>query len=279
MFRKHVRRLGAAASLIGTLLLVSAAVSPASQAANDPPGNNGTVKVEGRDIDSRPDNDPHPGCTFLLEFYNYDQGDLEADVTFELQPPTTRSGDDQTILTDTVPIGEDPAGGGGDLDARESYRLDIEGATPQPNQGYHVKLTVNAEGSQGADVKHKTFWVECETPTTTTTQPEGTTTTTTEPSGPTTTTTVAPTTTTTPTTATPTTATPTTGTPPATVQVGGVVETTTTTRPAPAVLGETETRGGELPRTGVDPTLLWSGVATLSSGLAMLAGTRRKPGR
>jgi hypothetical protein len=39
-----------------------------------------------------------------------------------------------------------------------------------PNQGFHVKLTINAEGSQGADVKHKVFWVtECiPSPTTTT---------------------------------------------------------------------------------------------------------------
>src|SRR5215212_6100053 len=29
---------------------------------------------------------------------------------------------------------------------------DIE---PHPNQGFHVKLTINAEGSQGADTKHK----------------------------------------------------------------------------------------------------------------------------
>jgi hypothetical protein len=33
-----------------------------------------------------------------------------------------------------------------------------------------VKLTVNNDGSQGADVKHKVFWVlGCETPPTTTT--------------------------------------------------------------------------------------------------------------
>src|SRR5918996_1379399 len=34
-----------------------------------------------------------------------------------------------------------------------------------PMQGHHVRLTINAEGSQGADVKHKVFWVEeCVTP-------------------------------------------------------------------------------------------------------------------
>ena len=45
------------------------------------------------------------------------------------------------------------------LDATETYTLDFTGITPHPVQGFHVKLTINAEGSQGADVKHKVFWV------------------------------------------------------------------------------------------------------------------------
>ena len=43
----------------------------------------------------------------------------------------------------------------GDRDASVTYTLDFTGITPHPNQGLHVKLTINAEGSQGADVKHK----------------------------------------------------------------------------------------------------------------------------
>ena len=30
----------------------------------------------------------------------------------------------------------------------ETYTLDFTGITPHPNQGFHVKLTVNAEGSR-----------------------------------------------------------------------------------------------------------------------------------
>ncbi len=41
-----------------------------------------------------------------------------------------------------------------------SSLISDSGVDPHPIQGYHVKLTVNAEGSQGADVKHKVFWVE-----------------------------------------------------------------------------------------------------------------------
>jgi hypothetical protein len=87
------------------------------------------------------------------------------------------------LLTDTVFIGEDDNSGGGSeagLDASETYTLDLTGIEPHPMQGVHVKLTINAEGSQGADVKHKVFWVTgCGPgPTTTTTTKPGETTTT-----------------------------------------------------------------------------------------------------
>jgi hypothetical protein len=91
------------------------------------------------------------------------------------------------LLTDTVFIGEDDNSGGGSeagLDASETYTLDFTGFEPHPQQGFHVKLTINADGSQGADVKHKVFWVTgCVVPpttttTTTTTTPHETTTTT-----------------------------------------------------------------------------------------------------
>ena len=145
----------AATALIGMALLLPGAAF----AAPNPPGNNGTVKLDARPFDAAPDNEPHVGCTFQLDFYGYDQGALDAQVTFEAHPPT---GDRQLLLTDTVFIGEDDNAGGGSqagLDARQTYRLDFTGITPHPEQGIHVKLTVNAEGSQGADTKHKVFWV------------------------------------------------------------------------------------------------------------------------
>jgi hypothetical protein len=147
-----------AMALIGGALLVPGVAA----AASNRPGNNGTVKIDARPFDAAPGNEPHVGCTFQVDFYGYDQGDLDALVTFEAHAPTTRSGADQVLLTDTVFIGEDDSSGGGSeagLDARQTYRLDFTGITPHPVQGFHVKLTVNAEGSQGADSKHKVFWV------------------------------------------------------------------------------------------------------------------------
>ena len=138
-------------------------VTEANAPPSDPPGNNGTVKIDGVEFDSHPNNQPHVGCTFQVDFYGFDEGDLDAVVTFALQSPT-KAGRTLTVTSgqgnpSTVDIGEDPAGGGTDVDAQETYTLAFTGA-PHPIQGYHVKLTVNAEGSIGADTKHKVFWVE-----------------------------------------------------------------------------------------------------------------------
>jgi hypothetical protein len=150
-----------------------------ASAAPNPAGNNGTIKVDREPFDDAPNNEPHVGCTFQVDFYGYDEGDLNADVTFTAHPPT---GDRQVLLTDTVFIGQDDNSGGGSeagLDASKTYTLDLTGIEPHPNQGVHVELTINADGSQGADTKHKVFWVTgCETPPTTSTTVGETTTTT-----------------------------------------------------------------------------------------------------
>jgi hypothetical protein len=150
----------------GALALAVAVASSAAAQQADPPGNNGTVKIDAVEFDDHPNNEPHVGCMFQVDFYGFDQGDLQATVTFETLPPT---GKDE-LLTDEVFIGEDPASGGTDLDASATYDLsdELAGIEPHPQQGWHVRLTVNAEGSQGADTKHKVFWVTGCGPTTST---------------------------------------------------------------------------------------------------------------
>jgi LPXTG-motif cell wall-anchored protein len=161
---------GGAACLVATI---------PGQASADPPGNNGTVKIDGVEFDDHPDNEPHVGCIFQVDWYGFDEGeDLFSHVTFEVHPPT---GKPEVILEDDVFIGEDDNSGGGSeagLDASETYDLStlLQAFEPHPNQGWHVKLTVNNDGSQGADVKHKVFWVSgCETPPTTSTSTTSTT--------------------------------------------------------------------------------------------------------
>ncbi len=141
-------------------LLAFVLVGPALAAVN-PGGNNGTIKIDGIPFDDHPNNEPHPGCIFQVDFYGFDEGALYADVLFEAIPPT---GAGEDLLTDTVFIGEDDNSGGGSergLDASQTYDLTaaLQGFTPHPKQGYHVKLTIHADGSQGADTKYKVFWV------------------------------------------------------------------------------------------------------------------------
>lgn len=148
------------------ILPMAAAVVFVPQAASatkgdDPKGNNGTVKIaEDGDLGS-PSNDPHVGCTFTVEWYGFDKGsDIVSEVQFEMQAPT---GDVKLTVDGPSKVfvgGDDNSGGGSaaGLDGRQAYTLSFKGAA-HPQQGYHVKLTVNTPGSQGADKKSKVFWV------------------------------------------------------------------------------------------------------------------------
>ncbi len=154
------RRLGFA---LATALVLTAMVVPMFTNAANPAGNNGTVKLDRLEFDTHPNNQPHVGCTFQVDWYGFDEGLLLfSDVTFEVHPPT---GKPAVLLTDGVFIGEDDNSGGGSvagLDAEKEYNLEsaLAGYAPHPNQGWHVKLTVRSDGSQGANTKHKVFWVE-----------------------------------------------------------------------------------------------------------------------
>ena len=138
----------------------------AGKAKQDPAGNNGTVKIAPYgEIDRIPNNTPHPGCTFQVEWYGFDEGDdVVSQVSFAMQAPTS----DVALSVDgptEVFVGGDSATGAGTetgLDGRETYTLSFDG-DPHPKQGYHVKLTVATPRSQGNDTKTKVFWVEdCE---------------------------------------------------------------------------------------------------------------------
>jgi hypothetical protein len=135
--------------------------------SQDPAGNNGTVKIAPYgEMDGIPNNTPHPGCTFQVEWYGFDEGDdVVSQVSFAMHAPTTDVG----LSVDgpaEVFVGGDSATGAGTetgLDGRETYTLSFDGE-PHPKQGYHVKLTVATPHSKGNDTKTKVFWVEeCDT--------------------------------------------------------------------------------------------------------------------
>ena len=272
---------GRIAMLAGMVLIGAGLVSPA-EATGRPPGNNGTIKVDGWEVDNRPANEPHVGCEFGIDFYGY-EANLPVTMVFEVQQPTG----DEVIHTESGTLDDDDASGGGS-EAGHDGHFDIDlgdalaGFDPHPVQGYHLKLTVTVSdeeavqpaggGGHGAEVKHKVFWsTACVPPVTTIT-----TTSTTVPETTTTTTTTVPETTTTTTTTVPeTTTTTTTTVPETTTTTTTVPETTTTTSAsvAPTVItqttGGTEVLGVQLVRTGIGSQLLAVGGAFFVAGMVI----------
>ncbi len=155
--------------LIALIAAVAGAV-PGDQAGaankktppGDPPGNNGTVKIE-RDgpMSAGKGNEPHvDGCIFWLEYYGFDQGQT-ADITFTAQSPSTPKG--TVLLADKgVKVSDTPAGGGQDKDYVIAYNLTsaVQGLKAHPKQGYHIKLSSDTQGAPGG-AKHKVFWIKC----------------------------------------------------------------------------------------------------------------------
>jgi LPXTG-motif cell wall-anchored protein len=147
---------------VASTVVAAAMITGASVAWADPPGNNGTVKINSQNVDSSEDisNEPHVPCDFQVEFFGFDAGQT-ATITFTIQPP---SGKDVVLLSETETISNTPAGGGlNDVDevfkfSGTSFGLDR--FTAQPQQGFHVKLTIVSAGVPGGQ-KHKVFWLQC----------------------------------------------------------------------------------------------------------------------
>ncbi|MEO8105692.1 MAG: hypothetical protein ABI720_00085 [Actinomycetes bacterium] len=144
-----------------TVALAAGLVPLAGAVANVPAGNNGTVKIDGRPWDDiAPNNEPHVGCRFQLDWYGFD-ADAVSNVEFALQAPTL--GNPPLNYIKQLD-GDDNSGGGSEAgwDGSEVYNIAelVKNVKAHPVQGYHVKLTINTQPTaQGADVKHKVFWV------------------------------------------------------------------------------------------------------------------------
>ena len=137
---------------------------PGAALAADPAGNNGTIKIDRIPFDTHPNNEPKVGCSFQVDFYGFDKGDLFATYSFDLHGSTPGG----TLSSGEVFIGGDAAGGGTDLDAEVTVDLSqaLGNSGVEPKNGvWQVKLTVHADGSQGADTKFKVFKIvgPCET--------------------------------------------------------------------------------------------------------------------
>jgi hypothetical protein len=151
MTTRLLRRAGLTMAVLAASLAIAGPVSAA------PSGNNGTVKIDGSPWDNLPNNEPHVGCVFQVDFYGFD-ANQPVEVSFEAQAP---SGDKDLGTISGTLDGDDNSGGGSlaGYDGSLWYSIDVTGLTEHPQQGYHVKMTVHAPGMKGADTKHKVFWV------------------------------------------------------------------------------------------------------------------------
>jgi hypothetical protein len=168
----------AGAAVLGLTVLGPGLVDGAGAARGAPGGNNGTVKVDGEPFENHPGNEPHVGCRFGIDAYGYEAG-VPISIRFSLQPPTGRG---DIVVIDDVLDDDDASGGGSEAGHDGHFDADLSAALavvePHPQQGFHVRLTVEVDGG----AKHKTFWVSgCDgstTSTTSTTEPQETTSTT-----------------------------------------------------------------------------------------------------
>src|SRR5262245_45424926 len=155
--RKRASVALAVGAVVGVAGVVLAATFATAAPNADPPGANGTVKIDGLEFDGGIDNEPHVTCQFAVDSFNFDE-DEHANIVFTVQPPTGK--ETELLRLDNKLISDDPAGGGApDPDATFQFTaadLGLDAFTPQPQQGFHVKLTIERLSAPGAG-KHKVF--------------------------------------------------------------------------------------------------------------------------
>src|SRR5205823_4939334 len=124
--------------------------------------NPGTVKIDGVPFDQVPNNEPHPGCDFELQFFGFPTG-TKVSYHFNVYPPTSNTNGPGTLIDPPGTVSATlPAPGVHKLNL-DTGSIDLSqgianaGVAAQPQQGFHVKLTVATPGGH----KYKVFWVEC----------------------------------------------------------------------------------------------------------------------
>jgi hypothetical protein len=154
--RTHLRSLVA----VPVTLAIALGLFTMPAAAGNPPGNNGTVKVDAKDFDTLPDNQPHADCRFSIDFYGFDAG-AGAQITFTVISPTvaTEVNIGPFSIADLQSSGQAGAGTVDGFDTRYAIDLNNTLAPYMATGQAHVRLTVHADGALNADTKFKTFWV------------------------------------------------------------------------------------------------------------------------
>ncbi|HWE55586.1 MAG TPA: hypothetical protein VG435_08735 [Acidimicrobiales bacterium] len=111
-------------------------------------------------MDPGQDNDPHVDCGFSVSFFGYDGGPQSATIAVTPWAPT--SGGRSYSTSTGWNVGTRTSGNQFDRNVQVSgadLASSLAGVTPQPKQGYHLRLEVEVTGSQGSDDKYKVFWM------------------------------------------------------------------------------------------------------------------------
>ena len=173
---RRAAALAAATSAFLFMGALPALAAPDNAHGNGPPGANGDIKVHQDANDTAHHNVPHVDCSFYVAFFGFD-ADQAGTLSFTLQAPTLRDGDDQSLESDAITLGNDARGTGATFDPVGSgvptdtagqagpFQLDFTGVTPQPQQGFHVKVRfaiTHEAGKSGNTIttyKSKVIWV------------------------------------------------------------------------------------------------------------------------
>ncbi|HWG84392.1 MAG TPA: hypothetical protein VNT60_02825 [Deinococcales bacterium] len=121
--------------------------------SNNPPGNNGTIKVSA-DAAGTIENEPFPGCTFFVLGFGFDANQAIS-IRVEAHSPTAGIGD--------FPVRNLNANAQGDFSTQytpEQVRAVVDGDATGPNGDYTFKVFVDAIGAPGGE-KEKVFSLIC----------------------------------------------------------------------------------------------------------------------
>jgi hypothetical protein len=141
---------------LGAALVAFLAVSAVIQFSTaSTVGHQGVVLVGSTPLEHHRDGADIGTSAFRVTFVNYDAGVPDATVTLELMDH-----EGGVLASDTVAIGGDAPGGMRDMDGQVGY--DLRSLLPSHMSGrFMFRLTVEAMGSKGSDLKVLTFFGEC----------------------------------------------------------------------------------------------------------------------
>jgi hypothetical protein len=116
--------------------------------------NSGSIKIARIGDDTHTDNDPHPGCTFRVDFYGFQAG------TYTLTIRTISPTGDALLVTDSVTLATDARGNEFQTSRTYDVSAGLTGA-PHAQQGYHLRVDVKRTDTNGEGSKTKVFWLDC----------------------------------------------------------------------------------------------------------------------